>query len=191
MARTIALLLLALAVLGGRAEGPKAACQSPLGEWPRRVEGLGLDPKSAQAHAYRQAQEQIGAFLRRQQPPVKAWAPSEDYIRSHLLEKEEQGKDLPLEPGTAKSWIILLTPPQLEAFYRLDEEQKTHDREQRRQERALELGKVFGSSLALLAIWVVCGQLSGRTGGRLATLFCLLGLAVTGAIAAAMWYYLC
>ena len=75
----------------------------------------------------------------------------------HLVEREQAGPDLPLEPGLAKRWILLLVWPDLEQFYRLNENKQWQARDEQRRDRVAQFGKIIvGVLLSLAIVGTVC-----------------------------------
>lgn len=160
----IAGLLLALGWLGitsTDASGDRARALSP--PWPERVEGFGMDAESACHDALRQAQRQIAVFLQRQDPPILGWSPSEEFIRRQLVTAGSQGPDLPLEPGSAKSWVLKLRPPDLTTYYRLEENRQRQIRDEQRGRRVSGFGKILAGMVLLLGMGAGYSRLRERS----------------------------
>lgn len=160
-------MLLAVAWIGGTALAESRAADARRhpampAVWPERIEGLGLDSPAARDNAYLQARKEIADYLQRLNPPIKSWFPSESYIRAHLVEREEIGPDLPLEPGIAKRWLLFIKWPELDTFYRLEESKQREAKDEQRRDRMAVFGKMMIGVLIFLSIVATCSRAKGK-----------------------------
>ena len=79
------------------------------------------------------------------------------------MEREVAGPDLPLDPGVAKRWILLLKWPDLETFYRFDENKLRQARHEQQQQRIAVFAKIIFGVLLFLAIGASCTHVSGKS----------------------------
>jgi hypothetical protein len=142
-----------------------AACRYE-NAWPERVEGFGLDMESARKDALRQAQREIALSLERLEPPITAWRPSEEFIVRHVIVEERAGSDVPLESGSAKRWLLQLRPPDLTAFYRLEDHRQKRDRLDRQGQRLSLIGRILASASIFLAVGSACRRWQGKETAR-------------------------
>jgi hypothetical protein len=91
---------------GAQPQPPKAGkANAPVG-WLTEVKGYGETIEDARKNALKSAVERVKGFLRAQDPPLEAWQPDEEYVRTHLLEGAGQpGADVKLEVGLVKVWV--------------------------------------------------------------------------------------
>jgi len=155
--------------------------------WPWQVEGLGLDPVSAKNNALEKAREEVTARLRRCKPPILAWQPSTDFIHNSLVASEEAGKDLPLDPGAAKRWILRLKQPDWDEYYRLDHEEQIALRQRRAEDRILLLGKVLGGVMVLLLAGIAYVRLDDWTKGYYTRWLQVAGAGLLIALGTGIW----
>ncbi|MBM4069258.1 MAG: hypothetical protein FJ271_09975 [Planctomycetes bacterium] len=131
--------------------------------WPERIEGFGLDLSAAKGHAYLSACREVETYLERLQPPIKAWRPTVAYIRAHMVDSEAAGPDLPLDPGIARRWVLLLKPPDLDSFRRLDESKHGLARDEHRRQRLATFARMI---VGVLLLVVIAGAGCRRTHGQ-------------------------
>ncbi len=117
----------------------RSAAVAPF-DWPRQVQGFGLDTASARKDALQQAQKALGDFLRHHH--LACFQPTLAYLEASLIEGPgQQGPEIPLEKlGVAKTWIFQLKNPNLAELRRLDrlvEKQREQELHQARTEERL------------------------------------------------------
>jgi hypothetical protein len=111
-----------------RRQKAEKAIHVPAG-WPREVTGYGQTKDEARKDAVKQAAESVTAFLQRQDPPLDAWQPDEEYVRTHLLEGEgREGDQLRVADGVVRAtWIQpLKRTPDWNAMVQLNQSAQRH-----------------------------------------------------------------
>ena len=69
-----------------------------------------------------------------------------------MVEREEAGPDLPLDPGAAKCWVLHLKLPDLDTLYRLDATKQKQAGDEQRRERSGDFGRMMIGVLLLVFI---------------------------------------
>lgn len=157
-------------------------------KWLLEVPGFGLTVADAKLDALKHIAENITAVLARQRPPLTAWQPSVDYVKSHVIQGSGYpGQDGDLEGvGPTKSWIYPVKPLDLAALAALDREA---GRAQRRVDRIRLATLVFGAFAVILAVLTAYLRLDRWTGGRYRRRLQMAAWTVLG-VAGAGWCWL-
>jgi hypothetical protein len=161
------------------------------------VIAFGTSIETAQENALKQVQKRLIDWV-----PLKAWRPSEGYIRETLLDgpgrekttnelnSEELSlkKDLEKLGQTVYAWVLTLRPVSLDALKRLDEQyQERADRVERVEQRLLLLGKVHLGLVLALGLMASYCLLDERTRGGYTAWLRLAALSLLVAGAAGWW----
>jgi hypothetical protein len=190
--RVILALMWAVAMFGfWTAQEGRTADERPVRpkNWPKRVEGLGLDEARAKESALEKAREEIIARLRRCSPPITAWQPSVEYIQKALVAKEEPGKELQvLEQGEpAKRCILHLKRPDWSEFYRLEQAAQADQRRGRGEERMLLLARVLAGVMVLLMAAIAYVRLDDWTQGYYTRWLKVAAVSLLVALGSGLW----
>jgi len=140
------------------AADPKVAAQS----W--TVEGWGKTLEDAEKFALKKARDKVSAHLQGLDPPM-LWMPSLDYVRKNLLTDQPPHslgqQKVPLDGDNQEqvpgwSWVVNLSPSQVETMRREDAKYRAQlavqERSAAAEARMLELGKVVGCLVFVLAV---------------------------------------
>jgi hypothetical protein len=171
------------------AQGPSRQAPRPpakkalqVADWPEAAEGVGMDEQNAKEDAWREARKKILECLRRLN--LTAWEPSVLYVKTNLVRSSERGEDLEIDGGGFKKWIVHLKSPDWEQIYKLDRDARKNDRAQ---ERMLQLGKILAGALVLLAGIAGYIRLDDWTKGYYTRWLQLGGGVLLAATCAALW----
>src|SRR5579883_908383 len=80
----------------------------PDAEFPHKVTGVGATEESARQDAYRKAAETVTALMEKNQPPMRSFQVTPDYVQKHLVTGGKAGKDIPIhnELDPFKQWTV-------------------------------------------------------------------------------------
>jgi hypothetical protein len=125
--------------------------------WAKLVDGFGQDRANAELHALGEAQKHITIWLRTRQPPLN-WTPSVAYIRDHLLvgdpQRSEDKDDGPFPGMKCWEFPFAITANQFNHMVQIERQERQREeiaqREARKEERLLLLGKVLAVVVLLL-----------------------------------------
>ena len=132
----------------------------PKGVMPKSVTGRGETLDTAKNDAVRQVVEKVTVLMRLNEPELKSFMITEDYVRQHLVVDGRQGKDFQVDAiaDPFKSWIFTIRTDTdwWQDIVRHDREAERKVREAERKVRAearqwLGVRIVFGLAALLLA----------------------------------------
>jgi hypothetical protein len=169
------------------AQPPPQALKAPpvLAGWPREVKGYGKTEDEARRSALHEAVEDVTRCLKIQDPPLTAWQPDEEYVRTHLLAHGEPGADFKLGGVVRKVWVqTLVQSPDFGKMVLLNQAAE-------RRELSVERQTLAGYGLAALSALLATAwgylRLDEWTGGRF-TRWLSLGAATLLVIAGLGWW---
>jgi hypothetical protein len=154
---------LALLWLATSQAGAEPAPQAP----PRRQEIKGYGPTHAVAKqdALREAAQQLAKHLRKMEPPLTHWEPSESFVQQHLFDGPgKPDQDAVFEKaGVMKTWVVTLKLPHDTVLVDWDRQAQ---REARAEERLSQALHVVAALFIMLTVSVGYVRLDDWTRSR-------------------------
>jgi hypothetical protein len=160
--------------------------------WPRDVPGYGASEENAKKNAVERAVAQVAESLKKWDPPLEAWQPSEDYLRKHMLDGEgRRGPEVhvgPAEDDKAKQWIVSVRETQdWAAIIQLNQTAQRRELAVGRQATA---GYTVAALAALLAVAWGYLRLDDWSHGRFSK-WLRIGAVAALAVTALVWWMSC
>jgi hypothetical protein len=166
--------------------------------WPKSVTARGETEDKAREVALRDAVELVKKLMRLQDPPLKSFVLTEDYVSANLIATEQRGKDIVIEgfDNAFKEWTLTFRSDHGEWWKELVKKDREAERILRAQDRALQaeerqaLGArvLFGLS-CLLLVGVAYVRVDRVTRHRHTPWLRLASVGAAG-IAVAGWWWL-
>jgi hypothetical protein len=169
-----------------RAGGSEPAPNDPPA--PEEVKGFGPTHEVAREDALRQAVKRLREHLRRHEPPLLHWQPSEEFVQKQLLEGPGRpGKDDEPIPGIgpSKTWMVTLRFPHDMTLVNWDRQAERQERAEERLSHALHL---VSALFLVLLVGVGYVRLDEWTRSRYTAWLRVAGAAVLTLAAAGWWW---